>query len=188
MTQFGRALHELNIDIICANSPQAKGRVERANKTLQDLLVKELRLRNISTIKEANAYTPIFIEEFNARFGKEPRNPKDMHRPLSEYDNLDGAMCHKAQRTLSSSLTLRYDKVLFILESNDLATSLVRQKVTVCDYPDGRLEIQHNGICLPSRTSDKLRSVKRADVVENKRLSEVLDFIAAERSMLWKIS
>ena len=182
MTQFGRALHELNIDIICANSPQAKGRVERANKTLQDRLVKELRLRDISTIEDANAYAPTFMEEYNSRFGKEPRNPKDMHRPLSEHDNLDGAMCHKAQRTLSGSLTLRYDKVLFILEPTDLATSLARQKVTVCDYPDGRLEIQHNGICLPYRTFDKLRSVRRADVVENKRLSEVLDFIAAEQS------
>lgn len=76
--------------------------------------MKELRLRNINTIEAANAYVAIFMEEFNARFEKEPRNPKDMHRPLSEHDSLDGAMCHKAQRTLSGSLTLRYDKVLFI--------------------------------------------------------------------------
>ncbi len=91
-------------------------------------------------------------------------------------------MCHKAQRTLSGSLTLRYDKILFILEPTDLATSLARQKITVCDYPDGRLEIQHNGICLPYRTFDKLQSVKRADVVENKRLSEALNFIATQQS------
>ena len=182
MTQFGRALHELNIDIICANSPQAKGRVERANKTLQDRLVKELRLRNISTIEDANAYASVFMEDYNARFGKEPRNSKDMHRPLSEHDNLDGAMCHKVHRTLSGSLTLRYDKVLFILEPTDLAISLARQKVTVCDYPDGRLEIQHNGVCLPYRTFDKLQSVKRADVVENKRLDDVLDFIATQQA------
>lgn len=101
MTQFGRALHELNIDIICANSPQAKGRVERANKTLQDRLVKELRLRNINTIKDANTYMPEFMADYNARFGKEPRKDKDMHRPFSEHDSLDGAMCHKEFRTLS---------------------------------------------------------------------------------------
>lgn len=128
MTQSGRALHELNIDIICANTPQAKGRVERANKTLQDRLVKELRLRDINTIEDANAYVQVFIEEFNAKFGKLPRNPNDMHRPLSEHDSLDGSMCHKAQRTLSGSLTLRYDKVLFILEPSDFAISLVRRK------------------------------------------------------------
>lgn len=82
LTQFGRALYELNIDIICANTPQAKGRVERANRTLQDRLVKELRLRGIDTIEAANAYAPEYIADFNGRFGKEPRNPKDMRRHL----------------------------------------------------------------------------------------------------------
>jgi hypothetical protein len=96
----------LNIDIICANTPQAKGRVERANQTLQDRLVKELRLKGIDTIKEANAYMPEFITDFNARFGKQPRNPKDMHRPLADHENLDGAMCRKEVRTLSQALTL----------------------------------------------------------------------------------
>lgn len=182
MTQFGRALHELNIDIICANSPQAKGRVERANKTLQDRLVKEMRLRGISTIETANAYTDEFMADYNKRFGKEPRNAKDMHRPFSEHDNLDGAMCHKVQRTLSSSLTIQYDKVLFVLEPNEFSTRLARQRVTVCDYPDGRLEIQYEGVCLPYRKFDKLKSVNRADVVENKRLSQVLDVIVAQQA------
>jgi len=113
MTQFGRALHDLNIDIICANSPQAKGRVERASKTLQDRLVKELRLRNISTLEAANAYMPKFVETFNAKFAKSPRNEKDVHRPLTQHESLDSAMCVKSERTLSNSLTLLYDKVLF---------------------------------------------------------------------------
>ena len=69
-TQFGRALRELDIQLICANSSQAKGRVERANKTLQDRLVKELRLRNISTIKEANIYLKEFIKVHNDKFSK----------------------------------------------------------------------------------------------------------------------
>jgi transposase len=177
MTQFGRALHELNIDIICANSPQAKGRVERANKTLQDRLVKELRLRNISTIEDANAYMSEFMAVFNTKFGKEPRNDKDMHRPLTELDSLDSSLCHKEERTLSNTLTLRYDKVLFILDKTDLAISLTRKRVTVCDYPDGRLEIQHNGVSMPYRTFDKLRSVNRAPVVENKRLDDMLAIV-----------
>ena len=86
VTQFGRALSELNIDIICANSPQAKGRVERAFGTLQDRLVKELRLAGISTIDVANAWLPGFIAEHNARFGRAPANAKDLHRPLSTAD------------------------------------------------------------------------------------------------------
>ncbi len=74
MTQFGRALHELNIDIICANSPQAKGRVERAFGTLQDRLVKELRLAGIDTIKAANEWLPIFMKDYNWRFAKPPKS------------------------------------------------------------------------------------------------------------------
>lgn len=179
MTQFGRALNELNIDIICANTPQAKGRVERANKTLQDRLVKELRLNGIDNIRDANAFMPAYISDFNNRFAKEPRNSKDMHRPFTKHDSLDCAMCHKEQRTLSNTLTLRYDKVLFILETSDLAISLARKRVTVCDYPDGRLEIQSDeGVTLPYRTFDKLQSVNRAEIVENKRLGPALELIA----------
>jgi transposase len=178
LTQFGRALYELNIDIICANTPQAKGRVERANRTLQDRLVKELRLRSINTLEEANAFAPEFISDFNARFGKEPRNPKDMHRPLAAHENLDGAMCRKEVRTVSQALTLRYEKVIFILDPTDYAKTLPRQKVIVCDYPDGRLEIMHEGTILPYRAFDTLRSVHRSPVVENKRLDDILSIVA----------
>ncbi len=74
ISQFGRALAELNIDIICANSPQAKGRVERMNQTLQDRLVKELRLRGISTMEAGNAFVPEFMESFNRRFARPARS------------------------------------------------------------------------------------------------------------------
>ncbi|RWE18513.1 MAG: ISNCY family transposase [Mesorhizobium sp.] len=178
LTQFARALHELNIDIICANTPQAKGRVERANRTLQDRLVKELRLRGIDTIDEANAYAEEFMEDFNRRFAKLPRNPKDLHRPLAEHEDLDAAMCHKEVRKLSQALTLRYDKVLFILEPTEFAKSAAGSKVLVCDYPDGRLEIVHEGIALPFGTFDKLQAVNRCEIVEHKRLDEVLTWIA----------
>jgi hypothetical protein len=81
-TQFARALYELNIDGICANTPAAKGRVERAHLTLQDRLVKELRLQGITTLEAANAFMPGFIEDYNARFAKLPRNGHDAHRAL----------------------------------------------------------------------------------------------------------
>jgi hypothetical protein len=152
--------------------------VERANQTLQDRLVKELRLRRISTVEAANAYAPDFIREFNTRFGKEPRNPKDMHRSLAPHENLDGAMCHKEVRTLSQALTLRYDKVLFILDPTDLVKRLAGKKVVVYDYPDGRLEIMHEGATLSYRTFDKLRSVNRAEIVGNKRLDAALTMVA----------
>src|SRR3954463_11367605 len=170
MTQFGRALHELNVDIICANAPQAKGRVERANGTLQDRLVKEMRLAGISTIEAGNAFLPGFMEDYNRRFAKPPFNDKDVHPPLTEQDVIDDAFAWKEERTVSQSLTLQYDKVLFILEPNEVTSTLARQRVTVFDYPDGRLVIKHRGRPLPYRTFDKVRQVDQAAIVENKRL------------------
>ena len=87
-------------------------------------------------------------------------------------------MCRKEVRTLSQALTLRYDKVLFILDPTEQAKRLAGKKVVVCDYPDGRLEIMHESVALPYRTFDKLRSVHRSGVVENKRLDDVLSIVA----------
>src|SRR3954467_8239318 len=177
VTQFGRALAELTIAIICANSPQAKGRVERAHKTLQDRLVKELRLAGIGTIEAANALLPAFVADYNARFAKEPRLAEDLHRPPAAHDDLDGALTWREERTVTGSLTLHYDKVLFLLEPSEVARSLARKRVTVHEFPDGRLAIRHRGVDLPYRTFDKLRRVDQAAVVENKRLGAVLAVI-----------
>ena len=177
MTQFGRALHALNIDIICANSSQAKGRVERANKTLQDRLVKELRLQGIGTIAAGNKMLPSFLADYNARFGKEPRNSKDLHRPLLAGDDLTEVFTWREERTVSNSLTLQYDKVVFLLEPNEITRELRRKRVTVVDYPDGRLAIRYRGLDLPYTTFDKLRQVSQATIVENKHLGAVLAHI-----------
>jgi len=104
-SQFGRALHALNIDIICANSSQAKGRVERAPKTLQDRLVKELRLAGVATLAAGNALLPAFTAHYNARFVKPPAHEKDLHRPLRAGDDLEDAFAWKDERTLSQALT-----------------------------------------------------------------------------------
>ena len=184
MTQFGRALDQLNIDIICANAPQAKGRVERANSTRQDRLVKEMRLAGISTIEAGNQVLPAFMADYNRRFAKEPRSDKDLHRPVSEHDQLDEAFAWKEDRTVSNSLTLQYDHVLIILEPNAVTRPLARQRVTVFDYPDGRLAIKHKGLELPYRTFDKRQRVNQAAVVENKRLGPVLAYIAERQKEL----
>jgi len=174
MTQFGRAMHELNIDILCANSSQAKGRVERANKTLQDRLVKELRLQGICDIETANAFLPQFMESYNTKFAKPPRLDKDLHRPLAPLDNLDFAW--RVERTVTYSLTVQYDRVMFLLEQNDYTRQLVRKKVEIHDFSDGRIEIRHDGRTLPYRTFDRIRRVDQGAVVENKRLTEALEY------------
>jgi transposase len=182
MTQFGRALHELNIDIICANSPQAKGRVERMNKTLQDRLVKELRLRNISDIDTANRFTDEFMMHFNAKFAKVPANEKDLHRPIYENtEEMDDIFAWREDRTVSNSLTVQYDRVMYLLEPNDVTLDLKRKKITILDYADGTISIRHEGVDLPYSVFDKVRQVKQANVVSNKRLGAVLKFVMTEQ-------
>ncbi|HSG45338.1 MAG TPA: ISNCY family transposase, partial [Anaerolineales bacterium] len=89
LTQFGRAMQELDIQIICANTPQAKGRVERVIQTLQDRLVKELRLCNISSREAGNVFLPAYRADFNRRFAVQPRSTHDAHRPLLPSEHLD---------------------------------------------------------------------------------------------------
>ena len=93
MSHPGRALEALNIELICAKSPQAKGRVERANGTLQERLVKAMRLEGISSIAEANAFLPSYMARHNARFARPPFDPRDLHRPLAPHNNLETEMC-----------------------------------------------------------------------------------------------
>jgi hypothetical protein len=177
MTQFGRALKALTIEIICANSSQAKGRVERANKTLQDRLVKELRLAGVSTMEAGNAFLPAFMADYNARFAKAPFNDKDLHRPMQPRDRLEEAFTWRAERTLSQSLTLQYDNILFMIEPSEFAQAAIGRRVEVVDFPDGRLEVRYKGRSMPYRTFDKLRRVTETAVRENKRLGGLLTLI-----------
>jgi transposase len=174
MTHLGRALERLNIDLICANSPQAKGRVERANATLQDRLVKAMRLHRIDTIDQANAFLPSYMAQHNQRFAKAPFDPRDLHRPLAIHENLEAEMVWREQRTVTGALTLHYNKAMFILEPTPVTQGLARKKVDVCEYPDGRLEIQHEREVLPYRVFDKMRRVNQAPVVDNKHLDAAL--------------
>ena len=182
MTQFGRALHDLNIDILCANTPQAKGRVERANKTLQDRLVKEFRLQGVSSIEAGNAALPAFMAAYNARFAKAAADARDMHRPVAGTDDLDTAFSWQEERTVSGSLTLQYEKVLFLLQPNDSTRSLARKRVVVHDFPDGRFEIRHGGQALPYLAFGKGRQVPQGSVVANKNLGAAVTALKAKQA------
>jgi len=182
ITQFSRALAELNIDIICANSPQAKGRVERAFGTLQDRLVKELRLAEISTVGAANTWLPGFIATHNGRFGRVPANPKDLHRPLTPADNLDEILTWREERTVSRNLTLHYDRMMLMLTPTPFARGLARKKVDVVNYPDGRFAVQFEGTPLPFQVFDKIQTVEAGEIVENKRLGAVLALVKEQQA------
>jgi hypothetical protein len=93
-----------------------------------------------------------------------------LHRPLRAGDNLHDAFTWKEERTLSRALTLQYDKVLFILEASEQAKAAIGKRVTMVDYPDGRLAIRYCGVELAYRTFDKLRQVDQGAIADNKRL------------------
>src|SRR4051795_5527785 len=112
-------------------------------------------------------------------FDKPARRPEDLHRPLAPHDDLDGALTWREERTVTGSLTLHYNKVLFLLEPTDLARGLARKRVTVHEFPDGRLAIRHKGRDLPYRTFDKLRRVDQAAVGGNKRLGGTVKLMLA---------
>ncbi len=141
ITQFGRACQELEIQIVCANTPQAKGRVERANQTLQDRLVKELRLAGISDRAAANVFLESFRQDFNRRFAVTPRASHDAHRPLLPGQNLARILSHQETRTLTKNLTVQYHQSIFQIQTRRPAYTLRHAPVTVCEAVDGTISI-----------------------------------------------
>lgn len=133
-TQFGRAMRELDIDLIHANSPQAKGRVERVNATLQDRLVKELRLKGISDMAAANAYLPEYIEKHNARFAVAPALPVDAHRKLGlDEPSLDLILCQRYDRKISKNLEVHYKNKIYQIQSTTQSYTMRGGNVEVRD-------------------------------------------------------
>jgi transposase len=169
LTQFGRAMLELDIEIICANSPQAKGRIERANETLQDRLVKEMRLRGISDMAAGNAYLPEFRDDYNRRFAVVPRSSHDAHRPLLKTDNLDQILTHQEPRSLSKNLTIQYNKVIYQIQTNRPTYALRNASVTVCENIQGEIKILYKGKTLAYSLYHK--PPRQAEVVTTKSLN-----------------
>jgi hypothetical protein len=178
MTQFGRALCELNIEILCANSSQAKGRVERMNRTLQDRLVKELRLAGICNMAAGNVFLPGFVADYNARFAIIPARPDDLHRPLNlAPDRLTEILCKREQRYVGSQLTFSFERKRIMLQETEVTRGLVGRYVETYAYADGRLDVRWKGFSLPYSVFDKDQRVTHAAITENKRLGDVLAYI-----------
>lgn len=169
-SQLERALKELGIERILARSPQAKGRVERANRTLQDRLLKEMRLEGISTIEEANIFIMNYLEEHNGRFSKEPRGQIDTHRPLELDCDLDYVLSVREVRVLSKDLCISfYNKRIKILEAGRV-NRLKSKKVSVIQRKSGEIEVYYRG--------EKLRSIEADQVAED----QILD---SKEKILW---
>jgi len=149
ITQYRRAVEELGSTLTYARSPQAKGRVERLFGTLQDRLVKELRLRNISTIKEANEFIENeYLPKHNEKYSVEPKSNTDLHKEAKGYD-LDEILCIKEIRVLTSDFTLRYKNKWYQLEKKQKTLVFPKNDLTVKTHLDGRvtLSIRSTGLC-----------------------------------------
>ena len=180
-TQFGRALDQLNIDIICANTPAAKGRVERANLTLQDRLVKELRLAGIDDMAAANAWVETYRADHNRRFARPPQSPRDAHRPLLDTDDLERVFTWQETRKVTKDLTLRYRRELFVLDDTLDARTTRGNRVDVIQEADGTVTIWWRGKHLAATAWAKDFRTAQADIVPNKRLGAALAWAAAQQ-------
>jgi hypothetical protein len=145
-TQFGRAMKELGIGMIYAHSPEAKGRIERAFGVLQERLVWEMRIENISNIEEANLYLPKFFKMYNKKFSKEPANPSNAHREFNQKQQLKYILCRKESRTVSKNLEIQYENVSYqLFGSKEQHVKLIRNKIDVLVTLDGEMRLEHKG-------------------------------------------
>lgn len=173
ITQFGRGMKELDIKMIFANSPQAKGRIERANRTLQDRLVKELRLRDISTIEEANAFLPEFIEEYNQQFAVIPKSSSNAHRPLLKEQNLDLIFTIQTLRTLSKNLTFQYKNTIYQVIPDKRSLNLRKAKILVKENKEGAVEVLYKEYALEFVRYQE--QAKQGSEVDAKNLNQAID-------------
>ena len=148
MTQFQRMTKEIGVDLVTAHSPEAKGRVERLFGTLQDRLVKELRLASIGTIPEANAFLrDVFIPAFNARFGVVPVDAGDAHRALTEGEtaNLDAIFSLQSMRKVANDFTVRFENQWLQLERVQPCSVFRNDTVLLEKRLDGTLHMRLRG-------------------------------------------
>lgn len=147
-TQFQRAMSELNIEPITAHSSQAKGRVERLFSTLQDRLIKEMRLKKISTVAEANEFlTKVFLPKFNARFSVEPRTKANLHKKLNQVEikKLDAVFSRQYQRTVRNDWTISFNKQWYQLTQQQSVTVCKQDIITVEQRLDNSIHFRLRG-------------------------------------------
>jgi|ERR1700722_430363 len=145
LTQFGRAMKELGIEMIYAHSAPAKGRVERAFETLQDRLVREMRLQNISTIEEGNAFIRTYLENHNQKYTVEPRSPHNAHVPLKSNRLLKYILCSKYKRIVSKNLEVNYGNKIYQIEADKTTQHLKKMEIDVIETLDGEIRFEYRG-------------------------------------------
>ncbi|MFW2829979.1 ISNCY family transposase [Sphingomonas sp. ID0503] len=169
-TQFARACSRLAIQTICAKTPQAKGRVERANRTLQNRLIKEMRLRSISTMEEGNRFLDEYRRIHNEKFARQPRSDVNAHGPAPNLD-LSSLMTYTVERKVFKDLTVSFNKIRYVLDESEISRKAIGKRVTVAVPLEGDVEIIFDEVPLPYKTFDKIRRVPGTpEVLDHKQL------------------
>lgn len=141
-TQFARSLDELNVKIIYAHSPQAKGRIERVFETLQDRLTKEMRLSGISTLNQANVFLTEYLSKHNARFTVKPFKRGNLHRMIPKKLNFDEIFCIKEFRTIGNSYTVHWKNRMFFIKKPSI--TMKKQRVCIMEHFNGKITLKLN--------------------------------------------
>jgi transposase len=173
-TEFGRVAERLAIEPIHARTPQAKGRVERSNQTLQDRLVKEMRLQGIATMAQAEAYLPVFMVAWNRKFAVDPRDAASAHRPWTgSAADLDAVLARREDRVLSKALTFRAGGSMYCVKTSGPGTALRGARVTLHHYMDGSMRVHYKDriltctayktLAVPSEAEDEKTIDARVD-------------------------
>jgi len=162
LTQFERAMKELGVRVIHAHSAPAKGRVEKFFKTMQDRLIKEMRLANIKTLEEANKFLAKFLAKYNKRFRVAAKNPTNVHRKCPSKNILDSILCIKEQRTLRKDSTVYYESRVFLITNR--ITRRARY-VEVEERLDGSIRIKYKGRYLNYKEVEPSIRVNQEEVV-----------------------
>lgn len=178
-TQVHRAMRELGIQLICANSPQAKGRVERANQTMQDRLIKMMRLEGISTIEEANKFLPSFIKKHNQKFAVSPANPQDMHKPVHlDQNTLNRILSIQETRKLTKNLEFSLNAQTYQIKTKTHCRRLVHKPIKIHKHMDGRMEVWADDMPLEFNMRPQELKIYEAD---SKEINLVMDSLYKER-------
>ncbi len=187
LTQFGRTLETLDIEAIHANTPQAKGRVERANQTLQDRLIKEMRLQGIDSMEAGNDFLESFRQGYNRRFSVVAKNLKNAHRPvLHSEEELEIIFSIHTTRKLSKNLTIQYENTLYQVEAQKRPRRMRHANITVCEGFDGTVLLLYQGRKLEYSTYQKAQRQSSVETEKtiNLRVNQALEK-QAERTQ-WK--
>ena len=159
MSQFERSMKELGVKVIHALSPQAKGRAERVFRTFQDRVIKEMRLKGVSSRKEGNEFLKGYLPEYNRKFECKPMKEENLHRPISKEKDIEDILCIKTKRALAKDYTVAHNKKLY-----QILDKVTTKHVIVEEKMDGSLLIKHNGRNL------RLLEITTMPVKENQKI------------------